>query len=225
MDESPGSYALSPQAVKFFETFGFVRVPGLLADDIDEITDAFEEVFAQQPATEMLETVHFSKPRQAIPYFLENHPRLKELETDPRILDVVVSLMGPDFEYRQADGNLLSCDTSWHCDIYGSPLDQFHIKLFFYLDRLDGQTGGLRVIPGSNHHDSPFATGLRVDLDPWTEIEERFGVPPDQIPSFAIDNEPGDLIVGNYRTLHATFGGDDRRRLFTMNYRQTRPAG
>ena len=50
---------------------------------------------------------------------------------------------------------------------------------------------------------------------------------PEEIPSFAIDNEPGDLIVGNFRTLHATFGGATRRRLFTMNYRQVelRPEG
>ncbi len=216
---------LSPQQVRYFETFGFLRLPGLFADDIGELTEAFEAVFEdQQDQThEMFDDMHFRRRRLALPYFLEFDPRLKQLETDPRVLGVVTSLIGEEYEYRQTDGNLLWCDTSWHCDIYDSPLDQFHIKLFFYLDRLQGESGGLRVIPGTNYQDSPFARGLRTGLHPWTEIEDRFGVPPDEIPSFAIDNEPGDLIVGNFRTMHATFGGAERRRLFTMNYREIRP--
>lgn len=210
--------------MRYFETFGFVRLPGLFADDIAELTEAFEAVFAaqQEQAYETFDDMHFGRRRLSLPYFLEYHPRLKELETDPRILGVVTSLMGDGYEYRQTDGNLLWCDTSWHCDIYDSPLDQFHIKLFFYLDPLGADSGALRVIPGTNFQDSAYARGLRNDLHPWSGIEEHFGVTPDQIPSFAIDNEPGDLIVGNFRTIHATFGGAERRRLFTMNYAEPR---
>ena len=29
---------------------------------------------------------------------------------------------------------------------------------------------------------------------------------------------PGDLIVGNFRTLHGSFNGAPRRRLFTVNF-------
>ncbi len=222
-DEPLVTPSLSPQERKFFETFGFLRLPGLVADDIDAISDAFDEVFAAQTAYETFEQVHFEQRRLSIPFFLEYHPRLKELESDPRILGVVTSLMGPEFRYRQADGNVLHCDTSWHCDIYDSPLERFHIKLFFYLDRLDAGSGALRVIPGSNDYVSSYAHNLRADLAPWSEVENRFGVTPEQIPSFAIDNEPGDVIVGNYRTLHATFGGVEGRRLFTMNYGEPLP--
>jgi hypothetical protein len=214
---------LSPQQVKFFETFGFVRLPGLFRDDLEEISDAFESVFATATPIEMRETVHFDQRRQAIPLFLDYHPRLKQLETDPRVLGVVRSLLGDEFEYRQADGNLLWCDTSWHCDIYGAPLKEYNIKLFFYLDQLDGSSGALRVIPGTNLHDSRFAVGLRNELQPWDDIEARFGVSPEEIPGYAIPNEPGDVIVGSFRTMHATFGGPPRRRLFTINYRQGRP--
>ena len=141
---------LSPQQLRYFETFGFVRLPGLFADDIAEITEAFEAVFAAQheQAYETFDDMHFRRRRLSLPYFLEFHPRLKQLETDPRILGVVTSLIGEHYEYRQTDGNLLYCDTSWHCDIYDSPLDQFHIKLFFYLDHLEGEQRGTARDPG-----------------------------------------------------------------------------
>jgi hypothetical protein len=216
------SLALTPQQRYFFDTFGFLHLPNFLGDDLEEITEAFEQVFVHHQAVETFEDIHFGGRRIAIPFFLEGHPRLKQLETDPRILAVVTSILGERYEYRQTDGNLLFCDTAWHCDIYDSPLDQFHIKLFFYLDPLERETGGLRVIPGSNDYVSRFATRLREDFDPWPEIERLYGVPPEDIPSWPIDNQPGDLIVGNYRTIHATFGGAPRRRLFTMNYRELR---
>lgn len=215
---------LSQQQLAFFESFGFLHIPGLLADDIEAITEAFEQVFVERQAVETFEDIHFGGRRLAIPYFLECHPRLKELETDPRIVGIVRSLFGDEYEYRQADGNLLFCDTAWHCDIYDSPLNQFHVKLFFYLDALDGPTGALRVIPGTNDYLSQFARHLRRDLDPWTEIPARLGVQPHEIPSWAINSQPGDLIIGNFRMIHATFGGIPRRRLFTMNYRSLQPA-
>ncbi len=39
---------LTEQLISFFETFGYLGLPGLLSDCIDEITAAFEEVWAQQ---------------------------------------------------------------------------------------------------------------------------------------------------------------------------------
>jgi ectoine hydroxylase-related dioxygenase (phytanoyl-CoA dioxygenase family) len=216
-------HRLTSQQVRFFETFGFLRIPGFLGDDTPDVIEAFEYVFEHYEPVEMFDNIHFDQRRLALPFFLEGHPRLKALETDPRILGVVESLLGPDYEYRQTDGNLLWCDTSWHCDIYDSPLEQFHIKLFFYLDALDADTGALRVIPGSNDYMSAFARGLRNDLERPQDVEANFGVPVDEIPSWTVPNQPGDLVVGNYRTVHATFNGVERRRLFTMNYREVAP--
>ncbi len=215
---------LTAQQLRFFDAFGFLHVPGFLGDDTVEVIDAFDEVFANNEAHDMFEKVHFSERRQVIPLFCDQHPRLKALESDPRILGVLESLFPNGFEYRQTDGNLLDCDTSWHCDVYDSPLERFCVKLFFYLDELDGDSGGLRVIPGTNDFTSDFAREMRLELEPWTAVEERFGVTPQEIPSWPIRNQPGDLIIGNYRTVHATFGGRPGRRLFTMNYREVEAA-
>ena len=40
---------LTEQQVRFFETFGYLGLPGLLADRIDEIVQEFE-AFSEQPA-------------------------------------------------------------------------------------------------------------------------------------------------------------------------------
>lgn len=223
VSRADASFELTPQQVRFFEAFGFLRLERLFADDVAELIEAFEAVFAD-PAIEKYEMrqqeVHFDQHRVILPAIMDKHPRLAALKSDPRVLGIAHSLLGPDIEYAESDGNLLYCDTAWHCDIYDAPMNQYHIKLFFYLDELDATTGGLRVIPGTNHYLSPFASSLRRDLGKWEHIDEVFGVAPDEIPSVAIDNVPGDLIVGNFRTIHATFNGVPRRRLCTMNYRQ-----
>ena len=129
---------LSPQQVAFFGAFGFVHVPGFLGDDTQRVIDAFEQVFAEHEAVESFPEVHFGGRNLALPYLIDLHPDLAPLRTDPRILGVVESLIGEDHEYRESAGNIYDCDTAWHCDIYDSPLDQFHIKFLFYLDPLEG---------------------------------------------------------------------------------------
>jgi hypothetical protein len=220
--EQAEPFALTPQQVHFFETFGFLRLRGLLAADLPDLIAAFEAVFSdpENVKYEMSEAVHFDDRRYIIPAILDKDPRLAALKTDPRILGVARSLLGDDFEYAESDGNLLYCDTAWHCDIYDAPMEQYHLKLFVYFDALRADNGGLRVIPGTNYYQTPFASGLRAELQDWQAIPELFGVEPEDIPSFTIENEPGDLIVGNFRTIHGTFRGGPRRRLCTLNYRQ-----
>ena len=38
---------LTKQQLNYFDTFGFMRFPGLFADEIGEITDAFETLWAE----------------------------------------------------------------------------------------------------------------------------------------------------------------------------------
>jgi ectoine hydroxylase-related dioxygenase (phytanoyl-CoA dioxygenase family) len=219
-------FALTSQQVHFFETFGFLRLRGLLADGLADLIAAFEAVFAdpRHEKYEMSESVHFDARRYIVPAILDKDPRLAALKSDPRIIGVARSLLGDDFEYAESDGNLLFCDTAWHCDIYDAPMERYHIKLFVYFDSLRGDNGGLRVIPGTNHYLTEFAAGLRTELQDWNAIRDKFGVEPEDIPSFVIENEPGDLIVGNFRTIHGTFRGGPRRRLCTLNFRQLDPS-
>ena len=58
----------------------------------------------------------------------------------------------------------------------------------------------------------------RLTDDP-EQVPEILGVELDEIPSSALEVNPGDLIVTNFKTLHGSFNGGVRRRLFTVNFR------
>jgi len=211
---------LTPQQVVFFETFGFLKIPGLFRDEIGEITEAFEEVFAEEGHIRMEVDVplHRHDPRIIIPAFVDKHPTLARLPTDPRLLSIVRSVFGEDYEYAESDGNLAYCHSEWHADTFAAPMTVRHIKLSFYLDRLREDSGSIRLIPGTHHWQDPFAKGLRQKLNTSGQVPEVFGIETTEVPSTRLDSDPGDVLLWDYRTIHASFNGVDRRRFFSVNY-------
>jgi hypothetical protein len=209
---------LSAQQVNYFKTFGFVKVPGLFREDVDEIVAGFEAVFANElPTMETYEPLHGEQRRLIIMGFVDKDARLERLKTDPRVVGVVSSLLGDEFVYAQSDGNLFDCESHWHSDMYGAPLEYHHVKLSFYLDPLRADSGAIRVIPGTHHYRERYALDLRKRFK--EPANGAFGVDPRDIPSVPLETDPGDLVVWDFRTIHASFHGGIRRRLFSMNYR------
>jgi ectoine hydroxylase-related dioxygenase (phytanoyl-CoA dioxygenase family) len=104
--------------------------------------------------------------------------------------------------------------------VYGSPLELRHLKLAFYLDPVAADSGGLRVVPGTSHFRESFASTLRRRLADAKNIPDEFGVDETHIPYWPVDTEPGDVVALDFRTVHATFFGAPRRRLFTINFRE-----
>jgi hypothetical protein len=47
---------------------------------------------------------------------------------------------------------------------------------------------------------------------------EPFGVPARDVPCFALESEPGDVVFFDQCTWHAAFGGRAGRRMFTLNF-------
>jgi hypothetical protein len=218
-----GRATLSEQQVTFFRTFGFLKLPGLFRDDLGEIIAGFEEVFANDahPRMETREVLHGEQRRLMIPQFIDKSVRMKWIRDDDRVAGVVTSLLG-DYEYAESDGNLLDCETSWHCDIFGSPFRMRHVKLFFYLDPQRGDSGALRVIPGTQYHQESFARSLRPKVKDPHNILHEFGLDRTELPAVPIETDPGDVIALDFRTLHASFHGPEGRRLFTLNFRERR---
>ena len=216
--------SLTPQQVTFYETFGFLRFPGLFRDDIGRIQAGFDEVFAadEHARMETFEELHGAERRQIIPQFVTKSDDLSWLLDDPRVTGIVSSLLG-DHEYAESDGNLFDCESHWHSDTYGAPLTIKHAKLSFYLDPLRADTGAIRVIPGTNYVREAYAKAVRsLTVDP-TKIEEHFGMDPRDLPSVALETDPGDLVVWDFRTVHASYGGGIGRRLFSINFRERQP--
>lgn len=204
---------LTEQQLAFYRTFGFLKVPGLFADDIDWISDAFEEVWRASGRT------HDQMKRSMLIPFVDAHERLSALLDDPRIDEVIASILGDDYNYETSDGNYYVGDTKWHSD--KEPLDPHEsLKIAFYLDPVAATTGALRVIPGSVHPGDSFLEALHeaVPFTTRSRPEEFWGVSGADVPAYAIESQPGDMLLFNHRIKHSSWGGGDRRRMFTFNF-------
>ena len=75
---------LTEQQIRYFETFGCLKFPGLFADDINAITDAFEQIYADVVAKDSSKA-HDDKQRSQLgPDFVGQSAYLSSLIGDPR---------------------------------------------------------------------------------------------------------------------------------------------
>ena len=144
--------------------------------------------------------------------FIDQSDELSSLLDHPRLHALVTEILGEDFSYLGSDGNFYVGDTPWHRD--GQHRGLRFIKLAIYLDPLDGDSGALRVIPGSHHLDDVYAQGL-------AEIIAK--TPGAQVPAVALATKPGDVAVFDHNLYHASFNGGTTRRMFTLNLSQRWP--
>ncbi|MBA2481120.1 MAG: phytanoyl-CoA dioxygenase family protein [Planctomycetes bacterium] len=196
----------------FFATFGYLRIPGLLREEIGWISDAYDELLTAPDG---------SRSDRTIVPFVDSSPRLTTLLDHARLEGAIADLLGEDFNYLSSDGAYRRGDTPWHCD--GSWTVGRFAKVAIYLDPITRATGALRVIPGSHH--------VAAGTTPWAvraaaESREQWGIAQDQVPSVAIETLPGDVVMFDHNIMHAAFGGSVRR-MFTLNVgmRATNEAG
>ncbi len=215
MNNTP--FQLSEQQTTFFQTFGYLGFPGLMADRIAEIDDAFEAIWAERGGGHNGKP-HDGKARSCIVPFIDQSVALSSLLDDPRIHGIASALLGEDYNYMGSDGNYYVGDTRWHSDGWHPHIR--HIKMAFYLDPLTRDTGCLRVIPGSHRLGEPYADQLQQQI---RQSPEQWGVEGPQVPAIALETQPGDLLIFNHNTKHAAFGGNQHRRMFTINLCQRYP--
>ncbi len=157
---NPASPRLTDAQIAFFETFGYLGFPGLMADRIDEIISEFEAVWTDRGGGHNGKP-HDGKARSCIVPFIDQRDKARRsLIDDPRILGIANALLGEDFNYMGSDGNYYVGDTAWHSDGWHPEIR--HIKIAFYLDPLTRDTGCLRVIPGSHLIGDQFADRLQA---------------------------------------------------------------
>ena len=225
---------LSRQQISFFDTFGYLVFRSLFSAQEMEVVDReFEEVMAEDRAGES----YRGDKRHAVIACAELRPGLRSLIEDDRIYGAVEDLLGPDLIWLGSDGNYYTGDTAWHSD--GTVMDMGRIKTALYLDPVSRETGCLRFVPGS--HKMPLheeLQALRVErtrqtiqegrndpeaLDQYRERgidvdAQAFDTAPDQIPAYAAESQPGDVVMFDENLYHASFGGKTGRRMFTMCY-------
>ena len=213
-----GTSRLTHQHLAFFDTFGYLYFPGLLADCATQIIDEFETVWAAQGGGHHGQR-HDGKQRSCIFPFPDLSEYLSSLLDDPRIHDIAAGICGDDFNYTSGDGNFYAGDTRWHSDGYKA--DRIlSIKIAFYLNPLTRNTGALRVIPGSHRVGDAFADAVEREI---RESNKIWGQEGRDVPAMILETTPGDIVVFNHSLKHAAYGGAERRSMYTMNFSRRYP--
>ena len=92
-----------------------------------------------------------------------------------------------------------------------------HGKVAMYFDSLSKESGCLRVIPGS--HRRPFSDDLAPIYHEAGQPQSMvFGVADEDIPSVALESDPGDVIVFTEPVYHSAFGSGIGRMQITAEY-------
>ncbi|SER74812.1 Phytanoyl-CoA dioxygenase (PhyH) [Streptomyces sp. yr375] len=203
---------LDATQVEFFETFGFLHLPGLMADEIDRITAAFESVWENSGRQRT------PGERACLVPFVDRDAYLSALLDDPRINTIPSQLLGSDFNYCSSDGNLYTGDTAYHSNPFSGGLSA--LKVAFYLDPVDADSGCLRVFPGSHRFDDSYSKLLSSNI---SSSVETWGVGQSDLPAISIPSRPGDVVVFTHGIKHGSFGGGEGRRLFVMNFTERCP--
>ncbi|MBI1928774.1 phytanoyl-CoA dioxygenase family protein [Candidatus Poribacteria bacterium] len=196
--------ALTPQQCTFFESFGYLVLPGLLTAEIGWIAEEHRFIFEKKGI------LHDGTKRSMFVPFIDQSERLCTLLDHPKVLEVLESLLGEDFNYVGGDGNYYSGDTGWHPD--GAHRVGLYAKFHLYLDLLTRDTGCIRVIPGSH-----LFGEWRDRVEKVRRSNEVLGISGRDVPCVAVETQPGDVVVFNHNIYHASFGGGPRRRHFCLN--------
>ena len=199
---------LTIQQCAFFQSFGYLILPGLLADEMDWIIEEHRNVFEKNGV------VHDGSKRSFLVPFFDKSARLCTLFDHPNVVGVLSSLLGDDFNYVAGGGNYYSGDTNWHDDgghrVGGLVFVKFHV----YLDALTRETGCIRMIPGSHLRGEWRDQLQKVRLQAFSE---DLGIGGNDVPCVAAETKPGDVVVLNHTTYHASFGGGPARRHLDLN--------
>ena len=196
---------LSKQQLNLFRDFGFLIFRQLLSTE--EIAQYSREFNAGLDS--WLETgKHDGKSRHYGSLMEDKSPFIAGLAHDHRFADVAEQLLGKDVLAIAVDGNYHVDDTLWHPDTRS--LDYTAVKFCIYPDPLNGSNGALRVIPGS--HLDPFHS--QISREPGS----AYNLAQADVPSFAFESQPGDVLAFNVALWHAAFGGGNHRRQGVVVY-------
>ena len=212
-----GQFALDDEALRFFEVFGFLRFPGLFAADIQDIRAAFEGVYERcaDLVVEWVHPTHENRMRRFISDFIQRDSYLNTLLQDSRITTLARQLLGNDYRFRGSDGSIYDCGTLYHRDSYGANLAFRNIKMALYLEPIDEQSGAIRLIPGSHHMGDKYVKGLNQSL---LNPVKKLALSTDEVPATILRSEPGDLLLWDYRVLHATSYAGNQRSMLALEF-------
>jgi hypothetical protein len=202
----------------FVRTFGYLLLPGLLRDSIAKIDAAFERTLKDHGADS-----YAGEHRFTVSPGINGSEDLCEAFLDAEPVDAVLTgVLGADYQYWNSELSYCGGDTPWHSDSpwLESGRTAGWCEMLVYLDPLSAETGALRVVPGSHRVDDEYANDVHAGIFDDTAARpaqpaDTWGVSAAEVPAVVLPTQPGDVILLNHMTAHASFGGGARRRLMT----------
>ena len=196
--------------VAHFNTFGFLLLKQVFSStEMAAITreyESFIEIGEKNP-------IQAERGVTTVSSIIEMSPRLTELAIDDRIYGTIKQLLEPGFIWSGSEGQRGRSFASWHADRPGKKELFFtRIKVHLYLDPTTKETGALRVIPGSQR--SPYHDCLqplhhyhdKQGHEKTADNPHPFVLEGPEIPGYAIESNPGDIVFFNQSVMHAVYG-------------------
>jgi len=189
---------LTDQHKRFFDDFGYIFLPGLMAQEVDWIIEEYERAFADSRIE------HDGTKRSSLGKIVERNERFFDLLDNPKVVSLLSGLLGDNYNYLGSGADMYVGDSMWHPDCHDAPVVQ--LKWAMYLDPLTRDSGALRIVPGSQKQ--RWVGNL--------DTEALWGISDEEVPCAAPDNIPGDVMVFNQSTLHNSLKGGNRRRMLNI---------
>lgn len=216
---------LSEEQIEYFNIFGMIILRNILSKE--EVWKLNVEWDAKLMTTTDGGDQKEKKYIMSWPNLGPETPYTGSLLEDPRVNEIVESIYPNGYYGISCNSASKAGETPWHSD---SDISLFQgVKVVTYLQKLNGDNGALRVIPGSHRyplHDEIKKNKLwnpGVSLKGKKKVDDTSadtngGLAISEVPAFICATNPGDLIVFDLRVWHASTGGSNDRRLLSMNF-------
>jgi phytanoyl-CoA hydroxylase len=187
------THPLTAAQIAHYQTEGYVVVDSVLdADDLGRVEATIcaltDRAVAGHDMAHVLELEPEPVNGRRVPRRIyspyDQDESFRRLATDPRILDRIESLIGPDFNLQHSKLNMkparVGSVVEWHQDLaYFPHTNDDLVTTLVYLDDATEENGCLQVLPRHHHHffdhsapDGSFMGMIREDL-----ADGRFGRP------------------------------------------------
>jgi hypothetical protein len=194
--------------VDHFRTFGFTVLRGYLADRVSALRDEVDAAIRDAYAASYDERVIDGISGHYLPMASRLTPVSASLACDdPRLIDAAGQLLGGPVIPECPEGILYYFEAGWHTD---DGIGVRGVKFAAYFDELTGDTGALRLVPGSHHPEQNARLAAYSCRRGPARTDAEAAAYQASIPGYIADTSPGDVIAFDLDTWHASAGGRDR---------------
>jgi hypothetical protein len=199
---------LTTDHVDHFRTFGFTVLRGYLADRAGalraEVDAAIRDAYSATYDKRVINGISG--------HYLPTASRLTPVSAsltcdDPRFIDAAEQLLGGPVIPECPEGVLYFAEAAWHTD---DGIGVRGLKFAAYFGELTGDTGALRLVPGSHHPEQNARLAAYRDRQLPIRTDAEAAAYQASIPGYVASTVPGDVIAFDLHTWHASTGGRDR---------------